>query len=37
MEVKYLGIIILTEGVRMDLDKVDAIVNWEAPINVKDV
>jgi hypothetical protein len=36
-EVKYLGMIISTEGVRMDPDKVDAIVNWEAPINVKDV
>ena len=29
--------IISTDGVRMDPDKVDAIVNWEAPINVKDV
>jgi hypothetical protein len=36
-EVKYLGMIISTEGVRMDPQKVDAIVNWEAPINVKDV
>ncbi|OWT42324.1 retrovirus polyprotein [Pochonia chlamydosporia 170] len=36
-EVKYLGMIISTTGVRMDPAKVDCLVNWEAPINVKDV
>jgi len=36
-EVKYLGMIISTTGVRMDPDKVDCLVNWEAPVNVKDV
>ena len=36
-EVKYLGMIISTEGVRMDPDKVTAIMNWEEPINVKDI
>ncbi|KJZ67965.1 hypothetical protein HIM_12647 [Hirsutella minnesotensis 3608] len=36
-EVKYLGMIISTTGVRMDPAKVDCLVNWEAPTNVKDV
>jgi RNase H-like domain found in reverse transcriptase/Reverse transcriptase (RNA-dependent DNA polymerase)/Integrase zinc binding domain/Chromo (CHRromatin Organisation MOdifier) domain/Integrase core domain len=36
-EVKYLGMIISTTGVQMDPEKVDCLVNWEAPINVKDV
>ncbi|OAQ57620.2 retrovirus polyprotein [Pochonia chlamydosporia 170] len=35
-EVKYLGMIISTTGVRMDPAKVDCLVNWETPINVKD-
>lgn len=36
-EVKYLGMIISTTGVRMDPAKVDCLVNWETPANVKDV
>lgn len=36
-EVKYLGMIISTTGVQMDPEKVDCLVNWEAPINIKDV
>ena len=36
-EVKYLGLIITTEGVKMDPAKIDAIVNWPTPRNLKDV
>lgn len=36
-EVKYLGMILSTTGVRMDPAKVDCLVNWEAPANVKDI
>ncbi len=36
-EVKYLGLIITTEGIKMDPEKVSAILDWEAPKNVKDV
>ena len=36
-EVTYLGMIISTEGVRMDPKKVEAIAVWEPPVNVKDV
>lgn len=36
-EVPYLGLIITTEGVKMDPAKVDTIVNWPTLINVKDV
>ena len=35
--VKYLGLIITTEGVKMDPAKVEAIVNWKSPRNLKDV
>lgn len=35
--VKYLGLIITTEGIEMDQKKVDAIVNWHTPRHVKDV
>ena len=35
--VAYLGLIITTEGVRMDPVKVETIVNWPVPANVKDV
>lgn len=36
-EVTYLGMIISTEGVRMDPKKVECITKWEAPESVKDV
>ncbi len=36
-EVKYLGIMITTEGLKMDPQKVDTIVKWKAPRCVKDV
>lgn len=36
-EVTYLGMIISTEGVRMDPKKVECIINWLSPTNVKDV
>lgn len=35
--VKYLGLILTTDGIEMDPEKVSAILNWEAPKNVKDV
>ena len=36
-EVPYLGLIITTEGVKMDSAKVDTIVNWPGLVNLKDV
>lgn len=36
-EVKYLGVIVGTNGIRMDPCKVSAVVNWPQPKNVKDV
>jgi hypothetical protein len=36
-EVKYLGLIISTDGVRMDPDKIQTITEWPAIQNVKDV
>jgi hypothetical protein len=36
-EVTYLGYVVSTEGVRMDPNKIDTILNWEYPSNVKDV
>ena len=36
-EVKYLGMIVQHNGVRMDPAKVTAIVKWEAPENLTDV
>ena len=35
--VKYLGMIVTTDGIEMDTKKVDAIQKWEAPSTVKDV
>ncbi|KAG5719025.1 hypothetical protein E4T56_gene20411 [Termitomyces sp. T112] len=37
VEVEYLGVIITSDGVRMDPTKVDAILNWPSPQNVKEV
>ena len=36
-QVPYLGLIITTEGVKMDPAKVDTIINWPTLMNVKDV
>ena len=36
-EVKYLGLIITTDGVRIDPAKVAAVWDWEIPSNLKDV
>ena len=36
-EVPYLGLIITTKGVKMDPVKVETIINWPCPENVKDV
>jgi hypothetical protein len=36
-EVKSLGVIISTEGIKMDPKKITAIQDWEAPCNLKDV
>lgn len=36
-EVKYLGVIITTSGLKMDPKKIDAIQQWKAPRSVKDV
>ena len=36
-KVKYLGLIITTEGIQMDAEKIEAIMNWETPTSVKEV
>lgn len=36
-EVKYLGMIMTTHGIRINLDKIQAIIDWETPTLVKDV
>jgi hypothetical protein len=36
-EVKYLGLIISTEGIKMDPEKIYAVQDWEPPSNLKDV
>ena len=36
-EVKYLGLIVTTNGIRMDPSKVEAILEWRVPRNLKDV
>ena len=36
-EVKYLGLIITTEGLKMDLKKNDTILNWKVPRCIKDI
>ena len=37
IETKFLGLIISTTGIRIDLDKIDAVVNWPAPETVMQV
>ena len=36
-EVKYLGFIITTNGVRMDPEKVSCVLDWQTPRNVTDI
>jgi len=36
-EVKYLGLIITSDGIKMDPAKVSTVVDWEPPVNVTDV
>ncbi|KAG5720958.1 hypothetical protein E4T56_gene892 [Termitomyces sp. T112] len=36
MEVEYLGVIITPDGMHMDPTKVEAILNWSPPQNVKE-
>lgn len=36
-EVKYLGLIITTHGVQMDMEKVCAVPEWPTPRTIKDV
>ena len=36
-EVKYLGLIILPDGIRMDPERVTAILEWGSPRNLYDV
>jgi hypothetical protein len=36
-EVKYLGLIISMEGIKMDPKKICAVQDWEPPSNLKDV
>jgi len=36
-EIKYLGLIITIHGIKMDSEKVNAVMDWAAPRDVKDV
>jgi hypothetical protein len=36
-EVKYLGLIISTEGINMDPEKICPVQDWEPPSNLKDI
>jgi hypothetical protein len=36
-EVKYLGLIISMEGIKIDPEKITAVQDWEAPHNLKDI
>ena len=36
-EVKYLGVIISTDGLKMDPSKVQTVMEWQTPRSVKDV
>ena len=36
-EVKYLGLIITTEGLKMDPKKIKIIIDWKIPCCIKDV
>ena len=34
-ETKFLGVIIGADGLRMDTEKIAAIINWNVPTNIK--
>ena len=34
---KYLGFIISTDGIEVDLDKISVVINWKAPSNVRGI
>ena len=36
-ETKFLGVIVRADGLRIDPEKIAAIVNWNVPINIKQV
>ena len=36
-EVKYLGLIITSEGIKMDQEKLSAVLDWSIPENLKDI
>jgi hypothetical protein len=36
-EIKYLGLIVIIEGIRMDSAKIEIVFNWSTPRTVKDV
>ena len=36
-EVAFLGHVINQEGVMVDLEKIQAVVDWKQPLNVKEV
>ena len=36
-EVSFLGHIVLEEGIRVDLKKIEVILEWKPPINVTEV
>ena len=36
-EVSFLGHIVYAEGIRVDLAKIEAVVNWKSPRNVTEV
>ena len=36
-EVKFLGLMFTTDGIKMNSEKVEAILKWETPDSVKDV
>jgi hypothetical protein len=36
-EVKYLGLIISSEGIKVDAEKIHVVQDWEPPINLKDI
>jgi hypothetical protein len=37
IEIIYLGMIVSTDSMRIDLAKITVITNWEPPSNIKDI